>query len=84
MKMMLTACVLALTAGVGFAQTTTDREGVTTSTDPARAAAVERHVAELKSQSAQPAPVSAGPSAHRVKKAHAGRRPAHAKAVSAK
>ncbi len=50
MKKMLTACVLALTAVVGFAQSTTDRQGVTTSTNPAKAAAVERHVAELKAQ----------------------------------
>jgi hypothetical protein len=82
MKKMLTACVLAFCAVVGFAQTTTDRQGVTTSTDPAKAAAVERQGAELKTQD-QKAGSATASGTHRVK-AHNVRRHRHHKVVAAK
>lgn len=50
MKKVLTAGALALTAIMGMAQTTMDAKGVTTSTDPVKASAVERQAAELKDQ----------------------------------
>jgi hypothetical protein len=83
MKKMLTACVFALTAVVGFAQTTTDRQGVTTSTDPAKAAAVERQGAELKTQYQKVAGSGTAAGNHRVK-AHNGRRHRHHKVAAAK
>ena len=83
MKKMLAACVLTLTAVVGFAQTTTDREGVTTSTDPAKAAAVERRVAELNAHDQKVAGSGAGLNTHHVK-AHHGRHHRHHNAAAAK
>ena len=83
MKKMLTGLVLALTAVVSFAQITTDRQGVTTSTDPAKAAAVERQSAELKTQDQKVAGSGSAAGTHRVK-VHHGRRHSHHKAAAAK
>ena len=76
MKKMLTACALSLVAAVGFAQTTTDRQGVTTSTDPAKAAAVERQGAELKTQEKKVAASGTSADTHRAS-AHKGWRHHH-------
>ena len=48
MKKLIGAAALSLLAGVSMAQTTVDNLGVTTSTDPAKVAAVQRHAAELQ------------------------------------
>ena len=50
MKKTLVALLVSLAAGAAMAAADTDRTGVTTSTDPAKAAAVERHAEELKAQ----------------------------------
>ena len=49
-KQSLALWLCALCAAPVFAQT--DSQGVTTSTDPAKAAAVERHAEELRAQQA--------------------------------
>lgn len=48
MKKLLAFLFPALLAAGAYAQTSTDSHGVATSTDPARAAAVERQAQELK------------------------------------
>ena len=48
MKKLIISCAMLLTAVAGMAQTTTDANGVTTTTDPSKAATVERQVKELK------------------------------------
>jgi hypothetical protein len=80
MKKMITACALALTAVAGMAQTTTDANGVTTSTDPAKAAAVERQAAELKSEPAQKVAASGTSSAGHAR--HHARHHRHHKAAA--
>jgi hypothetical protein len=83
MKKTLTACILAFSVVVGFAQTTTDQQGVTTSTDPAKAAAVERQGSELRTQDQKVAGSGTASGTHRVK-AHNVRSHRHHKAVAAK
>ena len=54
MKKSLIAAVVALAAsGAVFAAVTTDSAGVTTNTDPAKAASVEQHAKELGSRTPQ-------------------------------
>lgn len=78
---------LALAAFAASAQTT-DREGVTTSTDPARAAEVERHAQALQ-QERRMQPQAKAASArhaqlhhHRAGHRHHARRGAHKKAMT--
>ena len=52
MKKLLAFLFPALLAAGAYAQTSTDSHGVATSTDPARAAAVERQAQELKAAQA--------------------------------
>ncbi|HSN31235.1 MAG TPA: hypothetical protein VLU41_01010 [Ideonella sp.] len=52
MKKLLAFLFPAVLAVGAFAQSGTDSHGVTTSTDPARAAAVERQASELKAAQA--------------------------------
>ena len=82
MKKMLTAGLLSLITVVGFAQTTTDRQGVTTTTDPAKAAAVERQGAEMKAQEKKVEASGTSAETHRVM-AHNGRHHHHHKAAAA-
>ncbi len=81
MKKTLTACALAFTAVIAMAQTTTDTTGVTTSTDPAKAAAVERKAAELKNQDRNVATNNTAPVAHKARGHHSKR---HQKSVAHK
>jgi hypothetical protein len=81
MKKLLTASVLALTALAGMAQTTTDAQGVTTSTDPAKAAAVERQAAEMKATQEKVATSGTSSKQHAR---HAKHHHRHHKAVAAK
>jgi len=60
----LAILLLAGTASA-FAQTSTDRQGVTTSTDPAKAKQVEQHAQELQKGDAASAPMK-----HRARKHH--------------
>ena len=83
MKKMLAACVLSLITVAGFAQATTDRQGVTTSTVPARAAAVERQGAEMKMQKKKVASSATSADTHRIN-AHKGQRHHHHKAATKK
>ena len=55
MKKLLVPLVVALAATCAFAQS--GSSGVTVSTDPARAAAVERRAQELKARPVEQAPV---------------------------
>ena len=48
MKKLIGAAALSMLAGLSMAQTTVDNLGVTTSTDPAKIAAVQQHAAELQ------------------------------------
>ena len=82
MKKMLTVGLLSLISVVGFAQTTTDRQGVTTTTDPAKAAAVERQGAEMKAQEKKAEASGTSTDTHRVM-AHNGRHHHHHKAAVA-
>jgi hypothetical protein len=70
-KQALALLLGAFCAAPVFAQT--DSNGVTTSTDPAKAAAVERHAQELRAQQANSAmahePTGAGPT-HAAKHRH--------------
>lgn len=74
---------LGLTSGA-FAQGASS--GVTMSTDPARAAAVERHAQELKARQAQTPQAKPATKAPSTKKAkpHAKKQPAGAKPVAKK
>ncbi len=82
MKKMLTACALALTAVVSMGQTTTDTKGVTTSTDPAKAASVERKAAELKAQDQKVATSGTSSSNHKTTAHHPKHHRHHKVAVS--
>ena len=86
-KVTLALLVAALSTGAAFAQAAADT-GVSVSTDPAKAAAVEKHAQELKSQQAQGAdatmakePTAAGKKAGAKKHAKASRH--HGKKASA-
>jgi hypothetical protein len=54
MKKAIAFVLAGLLGGAVFAQTSTDSRGVTESTDPARAAAVEKHAQALEAQTAKP------------------------------
>ncbi len=82
MKKMLTAGLLSLITVVGFAQTITDRQGVTTTTDPAKAAAVERQGAEMKAQEKKGEASGTSAETHRVM-AHNGRHHHHHQSATA-
>jgi len=82
MKKMLTACALALTAVVSMAQATTDAKGVTTSTDPAKAASVERKAAELKAQDQKVATSGTSSSNHKTTTHRSKHRRHHTNAAS--
>jgi len=83
MKKMLTALALALTAVVSMGQTTTDAKGVTTSTDPAKAASVERKAAELKAQDQKVATSGTSASTHKTT-AHRAKHQRHHKNTATK
>ena len=64
------AILLLVTAASAFAQTSTDRQGVTTSTDPAKAKQVEQHAQQLQKDQAASEPMkSKSRKHHRVHKA---------------
>jgi hypothetical protein len=70
MKNLFAALSLVAMASTAFAQTTTDGHGVTTSTDPAKAAAVEHQGATLKAE-AQKGTTDTATSTHKAKAHHA-------------
>jgi hypothetical protein len=76
-KISLAALAIAFSATAAVAETTTDSTGITTSNDPAKVAAVERHAQDL--QSRPQAANSSGTSDKSMAKRHK-----HAKAGKAK
>jgi len=83
-KVTLALLVAALSTGAAFAQAAADT-GVSVSTDPAKAAAVEKHAQELKAQNADATmakePTAAGKKTGAKKHAKASRH--HGKKASA-
>ena len=85
MKKLIGAAALSMLAGLSMAQTTVDNFGVTTSTDPAKIAAVQRHAAELqrnqgmseKQPMATDSASPSKPSSHKAAHRHHGRRGHH-------